>query len=456
MSLKIENVAVSALVPYQRNARTHSHDQVAIIASSIEEFGFTNPILVSADMEVIAGHGRLAAAKHLRLVEVPVIRLGHLSEAQRRALVIADNRIAELAGWDEDLLQSEIEALAATELPLEVLGFSQAELDEILDDVEESLAEASFDPEAVPPLETSAVTSAGDVWILGRHRLICGSATEKATADLLLAGELADCVWTDPPYNVDYEGAAGKIANDNMGASEFRSFLDAAFAVMFSAMKPGAPIYVAHADTEGLAFRGAFAEAGFKLSGCLVWVKPSLVLGRSDYQWRHEPILYGWKPGAAHFWKGGRAHTTVEESGSAGVRVMPDRSVQVDVGDRTLIVRGSDLELSMLDGSVIRVDKPRANSVHPTMKPVELICRQLGNSSPRGAVVMDPFGGSGSTLMACEITGRSARLSELDPRFCDVIVKRWQEASGGEARHEATGQTFAERCASVLDLAEAS
>lgn len=299
------------LAPYARNARTHSDEQVAQIAASIVEFGFTNPILVDREFGIIAGHGRLMAARRLELPEVPVIVLEHLSEAQRRALVIADNRIAENAGWDETLLRRELAALRIEAFDLELLGFSDGELDAVLADVDldDTPPPALGDPDFVPePPEARPVSRRGDVWTMGPHRLMCGNSTSRGEVEALCLGAPIDAVWTDPPYNVDYEGSAGKIRNDTMEASEFRRFLCEAFSAAFAVMKPGAPIYVAHADTEGLNFRAAFRDAGLKLSGCLVWVKPSLVLGRSDYQWRHEPILYGWKPGAAHSWFGGRRY----------------------------------------------------------------------------------------------------------------------------------------------------
>jgi DNA modification methylase len=427
-------IATEQLVPYARNARTHPDWQIAQIAASIAEFGFCNPILVGADGVIIAGHGRLLAALQLGLEEVPAIELGHLSEVQRRALVIADNKIAENAGWDEDLLRTELAALQTEGFDINLVGFSEAELDELMAgmDLDTGLPAQLGDPDFVPEPPAGPVSRPGDLWILGEHRVLCGDATLEADAERVCDGPVDAC-WTDPPYNVDYEDAAGKIANDNMSAGDFRRFLFLAFGAMFKRLKPGGPVYVAHADTEGLAFRAAFRDAGFKLSGCLVWVKPSLVLGRSDYQWRHEPILYGWKPGGPHAWFGGRANTTVFEAVGEKVRAMPDGTVQVDVGDQTIVIRGEGLSLDALEGSVLRFDKPVRNAEHPTMKPVELIGRMLDNSSRPGAVVFDPFGGSGSTLIACAQLGRKARLLELDPRFVDVIVSRWQTFTSRQA-----------------------
>jgi DNA modification methylase len=430
-------IATERLVPYARNARTHPDWQIAQIAASIAEFGFVNPILVGGDGVIIAGHGRLLAAQQLGLAEVPVIELGHLSEIQRRALVIADNKIAENAGWDEDLLRTELAALQTDGFDLDVVGFSEAELDELLAgiDADTGLPAALGDPNFVPDALQTPVCRSGDLWILDGHRVLCGDATLEADAQRVCDG-MVDACWTDPPYNVDYEGSAGKIANDNMGAAEFRRFLLSAFSAVHKVIKAGGPIYVAHADAEWQSFRGAFRDAGFKLSSCLIWVKPSLVLGRSDYQYRHEPILYGWKPGAAHKWFGGRANTTVFEAAGEKLRVMPNGTLQVDIGDQTVVIRGEGLELEALEGSVLRFDKPARSAEHPTMKPVELIGRMLENSTRAGAAVYDPFGGSGSTLIACHQAGRKARLLELDPRFVDVIVDRWQRFTSRQAVRE--------------------
>lgn len=444
--MQIEMRRPEDLLPYARNARTHPDWQIAQIAASIAEFGFTNPILIGDDDVIVAGHGRLLAAHRLALPEVPVIVLGHLSPAQRRALVIADNKIAENAGWDEDLLRSELADLRSEGWELDVLGFSDAEIDSLLGGLEEDGAAppALGDPDFVPEPEARPVSRRGDVWVLGDHRVMCGDSCSVEDMRRLVGDRLVDCVWTDPPYNVNYEGSAGKIQNDNMGNTEFRKFLLSAFSAAHAVMRAGAPIYVAHADTEGLNFRAAFRDAGFKLSGCLVWVKPSLVLGRSDYQWRHEPILYGWKPGAPHSWHGGRTRTTVIEAEGLGVRVMPDGSLQVDLGDQTLVVRGEGLTMETVDGSVIRHEKPARNAEHPTMKPVTLIGGMLDNSSVAGDLVLDPFGGSGSTLIACHGAGRIARTMELDPKFCDVIVRRWQVYTSLKATLEGDGRSFEE------------
>lgn len=443
--MKIEMIAPSELLAYERNSRTHPEWQIAQIVASIAEFGFCNPVLIGPDNVLIAGHGRVQAAMRLDLREIPAVRLVHLSDDQRRALVIADNKIAENAGWDEEMLRAELAALSEVSFDLDVLGFSDEELGAMLnlgDENPDHVPGILSDEDNIPDPPAIHTTRVGDVWMMGGHRLICGDSTSAADLEALCAGALVDGCWTDPPYNVDYEGTAGKIANDNMASGDFRRFLTTAFSIAWSVMREGAPIYVAHADTEGLNFRRAFSDAGFKLSGCLVWVKPSLVLGRSDYQWRHEPILYGWKLGAAHSWYGGRANTTVVEHDGHKIRAMPDGSVQIDMGDQVVVIEGEGLTMRSMDSSIIRFDKPARNGDHPTMKPVGLIRRFLENSQKKGDVILDVFGGSGSTLIACETVGMSARLVELEPKFCDVIVLRWQELTGKRAVRESDGIEF--------------
>lgn len=444
--LQVEYRDTAVLAPFDRNPRTHPDWQIAQIAASIMQFGFVNPILVGPDGVLIAGHGRLMAAQRLGLEQVPVIVLGHLSDAERRALVVADNQIAANAGWDRDLLTGLLSELRDEGFDLEVTGFSDDELADLLAGLgdDDTRVTPPGDPDFVPEPPPEPVTRTGDLWILGEHRVLCGDATRAADLLRLTDGRFCDAMWTDPPYNVAYEGKAGKIANDDLSATDFARFLVSAFSAAAQVLAPGAAVYVAHADTEGLAFRRAFRDAGFKLSGCLVWVKPSLVLGRSDYQWRHEPILYGWKPGAAHRWFGGRAKTTVLDQPGAPVRVMPDGTVQVDVGGQVLVISGRELKVEAHEGSVIRAEKPARNAEHPTMKPVGLILEMLENSTRRGDVVLDPFGGSGSTLIACHRSGRSARLTELEPRYTDVIVERWQTFTGQRAVLEGDGRSFAE------------
>lgn len=425
----MESLSVDALVPYARNSRTHSIDQVAQIAASIKEFGFTSPVLVDEEGGIIAGHGRVLAARSLGLSHVPCLRLSGLTEVQKRAYVIADNKLALNAGWDEDLLREELEFLSAENFDLSLTGFNFTEIE----DLEPELLETK-DPDAVPEVPKEPKTQPGDVWVLGQHRLVCGDSTSLSNLDRLMQGGGADMCWTDPPYNLAYETKAGKIANDDLSDKEFRQFLVDAFIAAFTALKPGGAIYVAHADTEGLNFRGAFAQAGFKLSGCLVWRKDSLVLGRSDYQWQHEPILYGWKPGKAHRWFGGRKQTTVLDMAMAGTafKSRPDGKFEIHLGDSVMVVSG-DATVEEFLPTVIHEAKPKRSEGHPTMKPVVLVERMLRNNARKGDVVLDLFGGSGSTLMAAERLGMCARLSELDQGYCDVIVKRWEDFTGQKA-----------------------
>jgi DNA modification methylase len=438
---KIELLPVAALVPYARNSRTHSAEQIEQLAASMREFGFTNPVLIDEAGGIIAGHGRVMAATSLGLEAVPCIRLAHLTDPQKRAYVIADNKLALNAGWNEAILRSELDALKLADFDVSLLGFSGDELDALYEPLAE---ESDRDPDASPDLPDAPHSRDGDVWVLGPHRVACGDTTKAETWERLMGHELADCIWTDPPYNVAYESKlAGKIKNDDMSSAKFLEFLRAAFAAMFGQLKPGGGIYVAHADTEGLNFRRAFTDAGFKLSGCLIWRKDSLVLGRSDYQWQHEPILYGWKPGSAHRWYGGRKQTTIQELGeSSPFRQQEDGTWAIKVGDQVLVVDGKATLVGQVPSSLIQCEKPRRSAQHPTMKPVALIEKQLRFSARSGDVIADAFGGSGSTLMAADRLGMTARLTELDARFVDVIVRRWQNYTGRQAVHADTGVAF--------------
>lgn len=379
-------VPIEKLVPYVNNARTHSPEQINKLRSSIREFGFINPVIIDRDFGVIAGHGRILAAKEERIDKVPCVFADHLSEAQKKAYIIADNRMAMDAGWDEELLRVEIEALQAEAFDLSLTGFDEKELSKLFDDGTE-IKEDDFDVDE--ELHNPTFSKAGDVWTLGRHRLFCGDSTKAESYETLMQGKKANLVLTDPPYNVNYEGTAGKIKNDNMADSKFYQFLLDAFSNIEKVMADDASIYVFHADTEGLNFRKAFSDAGFYLSGCCIWKKPSLVLGRSPYQWQHEPCLYGWKKNGKHQWYSDRKQTTIWE-----------------------------------------FEKTKKNTDHPTMKPVPLLAYPIQNSSMSNTLVLDPFGGSGSTLIACEQLDRSCFTIELDEKYCDVIVKRYIEQAG--------------------------
>lgn len=401
----LEHWSLQRLIPYAKNARTHDDTQVSQIAGSIAEFGFVNPILVGDDNIIIAGHGRLMAAQQLGLDTVPVIVLHHLTEAQRRALVIADNKIAENAGWNDELLKLELEELGDLGFDLDVIGFSDEELDELLGNDEQP---GETDEDDIPEVEDEPVSRHGDVWILGDHRLLCGDSTSKQDLEKLMSGELADMAFTDPPYNVDYgnnakdkmRGKDRRIMNDNLG-DDFYQFLKDALTNLLSVTKGAC--YIAMSSSELDTLQKAFRDAGGKWSTFIVWAKNTFTLGRSDYQRQYEPILYGWREGNDHFWCGAR-----------------------DQGD------------------VWFFNKPVKNDLHPTMKPVELVERALRNSSKSRDIVIDLFGGSGSTLIACEKTGRAARLIELDPKYVDVIVRRWQDYSGEQAIRESDELSFDE------------
>jgi site-specific DNA-methyltransferase (adenine-specific) len=388
--MKIELKSVTALIPYAKNSRTHSDAQVAQIAASIKEFGWTNPILVDGDNGIIAGHGRLMAARKLGHDKVPVIELKDMSETQKRAYIIADNQLAMNSGWDTSLLSLELTDLQEDGFDLELLGFDPKELNALL---EPEVAEGLTDEDAVPDVPDEPKTKPGDIYELGNHRLMCGDSCHIEAVEALTDG-LVDILVTDPPYNVAYEGSNGlKIQNDDMSDDKFRQFLADAFIAASAVMKPGAVFYIWHADIEGYNFRGACRDAGFQVRQCLIWNKDSLVMGRQDYHWKHEPCLYGWKDGAAHLWSADRKQSTI-----------------------------------------IECKKPKKNDIHPTMKPVELMEYQILNNTKGMDIVLDLFGGSGSTMIACEKLGRKACLMELDPKYCDVIVKRWEEFTGGKAK----------------------
>ena len=383
---EMQLVDINKLIPYVNNARTHNAQQINKLRSSLREFGFINPVIIDRDFNVIAGHGRIMAAKEEGINEVPCVFVDYLTEAQKKAYILADNRMAMDAGWDEELLKVEIEALQAEDFDLSLTGFDESELAGFFDTADDA-KDDDFDVDA--ELEKPPVTKSGDLWLLGNHRLLCGDSTKEESYTLLMNGKKANLVVTDPPYNVNYQGTAGKIKNDNLENDKFYQFLFDAFTCMEKVMADDASIYVFHADTEGLNFRKAFADAGFYLSGTCIWKKQSLVLGRSPYQWRHEPCLFGWKKNGKHQWYSDRKQTTIWE-----------------------------------------FDKPKKNGDHPTMKPVPLIAYPIKNSSMSNCIVLDPFGGSGSTLIACEQTNRICHTIELDEKYCDVIVKRYIEQVG--------------------------
>lgn len=385
---EIEQVSIEYLIPYARNSRTHSEEQVAQIAASMREFGFTNPVLIGENNDIIAGHGRVLAARKLGLEDVPCIRLGHLTEIQKRAYVIADNKLALNAGWDSEMLAMEMEELEKAAFNMELTGFSMEEIGAMFNDRFKDIEDDEI-PE--PPAEPR--TKPGDIWILGEHRLMCGDSTKAEDLAQLMAGSARADLWlTDPPYNVNYQGQTAKamtIQNDHMKDEDFREFLKSAFACAFDVMKPGASFYIWHADSEGYNFRGAVRDCGQLVRQCLIWVKDVLVLGHSDYQWRHEPCLYGWKEGAAHGWYSDRAQSTT-----------------------------------------LHFNRPKRNEEHPTMKPVALFAYLIANSTAPQGIVLDTFIGSGTSLIAAEQLGRRCFGMEIDPAYCDVVVERWEKLTG--------------------------
>ena len=393
--MQIEYRPVASLIPHARNAKQHSDAQVAQIAASIREFGWGAPVIVDGKNNIVAGHGRVLAARKLGMAEVPVVAMAHLTDIQRRALILADNKIGENASWENELLGLELAELQAAGFDLELTGFSEDEWNDLIDG--DDSKDGLTDDDAVPEVTEDAVTKLGDVWLMGEHKVICGDATKAEDYKSLLGDELADMTVTDPPYGVNYSNSAKDkmrgtnrpILNDNLG-SEFAPFLLATCQNILAVTK-GA-VYIAMSSSELDTLQAAFRAAGGKWSTFVIWAKNTFTMGRADYQRQYEPILYGWKDGAQHYWCGAR-----------------------DQGD------------------VWQIKKPHKNDLHPTMKPVELMERAVRNSSKTRDIVLDPFGGSGTTIIACEKSGRRARLMELDPKYVDVIVKRWQLFSGKQA-----------------------
>lgn len=381
--MDIINIALKDLKPYENNPRKND-DAVKYVAESIKEFGFKVPIVIDKNNVIVAGHTRYKAAKKLKMSEVPCIIADDLTDEQIKAFRLADNKVAEKAEWDFDLLNAELDDII--DLDMELFGFEDA----LQDDAEEAV-EDEFEVE----LPAEPKSKLGDIYQLGNNRLMCGDSTVLEDVEKLMGGEQADMLLTDPPYNVNYEGKTKdklKIKNDKMDNDNFRQFLIDAFSNADMVMKPGAVFYIWHADSEGYNFRGACFDVGWTVRQCLIWNKNSMVMGRQDYQWKHEPCLYGWKEGAGHLWASDRKQTTV-----------------------------------------INFDKPTRNDMHPTMKPIPLFDYQIKNNTKGGDVVLDLFGGSGTTIMACEQNGRHGYCMEYDPRYVDVIVDRWEKFTGAKA-----------------------
>ena len=384
---RFEKVNIDRLIPYARNARTHSKQQIGQLRASLREFGFVSPCIIDKDYNIIAGHGRVLAAREEGFSEIPCVFVEHLTDAQKRAYILADNRLALNAGWDEEMLSVELSDLKGADFDLSLLGFDDAELNKLMggaDDVKDD----DFDLSAA--LEEAAFVRRGDVWMVGRHRLVCGDATDASDVALLMDGRKANLVLTDPPYGVSFESAGGlKIKNDNLKADAFYQFLLDSFRNVAGSLEDGGSAYVFHADTEGLNFRRAFIDAGFHLSGVCIWAKDSFVMGRSPYQWQHEPILFGWLKSGTHKWYAGRAEKTVWNFA-----------------------------------------KPKRSENHPTSKPLDLLAYPIRNSSQPNGIVLDLFGGSGSTMLACEQADRICYMMELDEKYASVILRRVVEFWG--------------------------
>lgn len=382
-------VDVDKLIPYVNNARTHSKEQINKLRASIREFGFINPVIIDRDYNVIAGHGRILASQEEGIDKVPCVFVDYLTDAQKKAYIIADNRMALDADWDEELLKIEIESLKDEDFDLSFTGFDESELLDLFgDDSKGKVEDDNFDLSSA--LEKASFVEKGDVWTIRKHRLMCGDATSKEDVQTLMGDTKGNLILTDPPYGVSFKSSSGlTIENDSMKNDEFYNFLLSAFKNMADHLEKGGSAYVFHADTEGLNFRKAFVDSGFHLAGCCIWVKNSLVLGRSDYQWQHEPVLYGFMQNGKHRWYSDRKQTTIWN-----------------------------------------FDKPKKNSNHPTSKPLDLLSYPIGNSTQENAVVIDTFGGSGSTLMACEKMNRICYTMELDEKYASVILRRYVEDTG--------------------------
>ncbi len=382
---EMQLISIDKLVPYVNNARTHSAEQILKLRSSLREFGFVNPIIIDREFNVIAGHGRLMAAKEEGIEEVPCVFVDYLTDAQKKAYILADNRMAMDAGWDDELLKIEMEELQNLGYDLGYTGFDEKELADLFGIDDKEVKDDEFDLTAA--LEKASFVERGDVWFVGKHKLMCGDATSSEDVAKLMEDKKANLILTDPPYNVAFKSSDGlTIQNDSMKNNDFYEFLFSSFKNMAEHLENGGAAYIFHADTEGLNFRKAFIDAGFHLAGCCIWVKDSLVLGRSDYQWQHEPVLYGFMQNGKHQWYSDRKQTTIWN-----------------------------------------FDKPKKNSNHPTSKPLDLLAYPINNSTQANAIVIDTFGGSGSTLMACEQMNRICYTMELDEKYASVILRRYVE-----------------------------
>jgi DNA modification methylase len=459
MPTEIRLLEVAALLPYARNSKTHGPKQIAALCERIKSLGWTNPVLV-AEGTILAGHGRVMAAQKLGLARVPTIDCSHLNTTQRRELIIWDNRSGELdSGWDLEMLKLETDDLRAEGVDLEAaLGFSEEDLAGLFEGMDVPPDAGGADPDDAPELPAEPVVRVGDTWICGPHRVHCGDSTDPLAWDRLMLGELADIAVTDPPYGVDLDrknrlmdaavggkrAEPGAIANDKLGGGEFAAFIGRAYAALYGVLKPGATVYVAHSDKEAGAFRAEFERAGFTFSQTIIWRKNQLVLGMARYQPIHEPILVGRKPGSKSRWFGGRKQTTVMELGEGSpFQRQPDGRWAIRVGDQVLTVAG-DAQIEEQPSTFLSVAKPAKSGLHQSQKPTELIERLLRNSARPQDIVIDGFGGSGTTLVAAERMGMCARIMELDPAFCEVIVRRYMNLTGRRPALEGTGELLPE------------
>jgi DNA modification methylase len=413
--MKLEKIAISKLTLDLNNARAHDDKNLKAIEGSLTEFGQRKPIVIDQNNVIVAGNGTVTAAKALGWTEIEAVRVPADWDADRiKAFALADNRTAELATWNQEVLEQQLRELE--EAGIEVAGFGFEVPDIPILDIE------TFEDEY--PEEITRRSKLGDVWQLGNHRVVCGDSCDPQVVKTALSDRQADCVFTDPPYNVAYEGGTKDkltIQNDDMGDEEFSQFLFKFYSAAIQNTKEGGPIYVCHADSAGEAFRHNMESSGWLLKQCLIWVKDRLVLGRQDYNWQHEPILYGWKPGAAHAWYGPFTNTTVMEFEKTDYTKM-NKAELLEV-----------LEQAFQSSSVVREKRPTKNDIHPTMKPISLVSRLLKNSCVKGDIVLDQFGGSGSTLIACEQLGLQAAIVELDPKYVDAILQRWENFTGQKA-----------------------
>ena len=422
--MKLERIKLEDIKPYANNAKIHTPEQIGQIIASIQECGFNDPIAVDENNMIIEGHGRYMALQQMGETEVDCIRLEGMTDEQKRAYILVHNQLTMNTGFDLDILEAELKTIEG--LDMGFFGFDMdftIDSDFTFDDGEKAQADLQAAAAAKEPRAQK-----GQLWQLGRHRLLVGDSTDAANVDRLTAGAEMDLCVTDPPYNVDYVGKTADalmIQNDNMDEDSFFQFLKKSAQETLRILKPGGSFYVFHADRYSLLFRAALRAAGGELRQTLIWVKNSMVLGRQDYQWKHEPILYGWKDGASHYFVNDRCQTTVFEN-----------QVDLESMSREELLRYAEAmraKMESIAASIIKHDRPSRSALHPTMKPVALCAKLIQNSSKRGEKVFDPFGGSGSVLMACEETGRDCYTMELDPVYADVIITRWEEATGERA-----------------------